>query len=152
MKRMLLRLRAKTIWAPGAIPPEEKKYANPLKRFVLPAFDVAMIIAGFFAVRSGIPAIHDLFPYSVSAGFGYGFAGVAAACFIGIAFPRRWRTELFSKVALFGMLGLYLICLRVLAADDGGSRDFISAIVTATMLVPALRLWILGTEIRDRRG
>jgi len=148
MKRLL----ARTIWAKGAIPSHELKYANPLKRFIPPLFNLTMIVAGFYAVKSGIPSIHELFPVGVSIGFGYGFAAVAAACLFGITFPHQWRAELVSKVALFGMLGVYLLCLRVLAADDGGSRDFISAVVFAAMLIPALRLWILGTEIRDRKG
>lgn len=141
-----------SIWAKGAIPAGERKYAIPLKRFMLPVFDAAMVVAGVYAVRSGIPSIHELMPITASVGFGYGFILVAIACLVGVAFPGLWKIELVGKIIMFGLLGLYLLCLRVLAADDHGSRDFISVITFASMLVPALRLWIMGTEIRERRG
>ena len=141
-----------TIWAKGAIRADERKYATPLERFMLPMFNATMIVAGLFAVHSGIPSIEQLMPGAASDGFGYGFVLVALAALVGVVFPCLHRVELAAKILMFSLLGLYLVCLRVLAADDTGSRDFISVIVFASMLTPALRLWILGTEIRDRRA
>lgn len=141
-----------SIWAHGAIPDRERKYAGPLKRVALPAFDFILIIGGFYAVSRGIPAVDELLPPIVADSIGYAFAASAFFAFIGLAFPRLYALEIGAKWIMFGLLGVYLISLRVLAdVTDSGTRDFISAIVAALMIVPLYRLWILGVEVRDRR-
>lgn len=45
---MLCRLWRASIWAPGAIPPEEWKYRN-LKRVALPVYDAIAVLAGVHA-------------------------------------------------------------------------------------------------------
>lgn len=150
---MLRRVRRELIWGPGAIPPLERKYGDPLKRFVFPAFDIAMVIIGVRALQVGIPSIDSLFPQGVATGIYIAWVAVAALCFVGATVPRLWVLEIGGKVALFALLAVYLIALRVAAADDpGGSRDAVSVFVAVAMLFPLLRLWILGIEERDRKA
>lgn len=151
-RRTTERALAPTIWAPGAIPLSEAKYATPLKRVILPLYDLGAVLGGVYAIRSGIPSLDVLVPPLVSDITGYGFIVVAIACLAGISFPRLWAVETAGKALLFALLGTYLLALRTLAIHiDDGNRDFISVIVYLAMLLPVTRLWILGVEYRDRK-
>jgi hypothetical protein len=143
-------LLSKTIWAKGAIPASERKYATPLKRFVLPAFDFVCFVSGLFAVYGGIPAFEQALSPHTADILGYLFAITAASCFVGIAFPNLRRVELGSKIALFSLMGMYSFCLAFLGDAGGSSRYFAAGIVAAATLIPLFRLWILGVEIGDR--
>lgn len=140
-----------TVWAPGAIPPSESKYATPLKRFVFPMFDVVMMVAGIRAMFVGVPSIELIFPQGIAAGFYLSWSILAGVCLVGAMFPRLWVLEIAGKVALFAILTAYLVALRAAATLDGSGRDAISLLVFTAMLIPMLRLWILGIEIRDRK-
>jgi hypothetical protein len=152
MLKLFRRVLAPTIWAPGAIPASEAKYATPLKRVALPLYDLGAVAAGIYAIRSGIPSLDALLPHAFADSLGYFFIAAAVVCLAGIVFPKLWAVEMIGKGFLFAFLGTYLIALRTLADQEGsGTRDFISAIVYMVMLVPLLRLWILGLEYRDRK-
>lgn len=147
--RILRRVWAETIWAPDAIPAAEAKYATPLKRFLFPAFDLIIMTAGIRALTVGMPSVETLFPTSVAGGIYWAWVVLGAACFVGAAFPKLSTLEVGGKVALFAILAVYLVTLRVV--DDTGPRDVVSLIVVIAMLIPLLRLWILGIEERHRR-
>lgn len=152
MRALLLRVARKTVWHPGAIPALERKYAMPLKWFVFPAFDIAMVIMGVRGITGGIPSLEALFPGNVSFALYVVWVLVAALCFLGAAVPRLWVLEIGGKVSLFALLAVYLIALRVAEANNpDGSRDAITVFVCVAMLFPLLRLWILGIEERDRK-
>jgi hypothetical protein len=140
-----------TIWAPGAIPPDEMKYAGPLKRVALPAFDLLLMIGGYYAVVAGIPALDDLLPDEISNGLGLLFAACAVVCLMGAAFPRLWTFEVVGKILVVAILGMYFIALRTV---DGGSptRLFISTAVVWGMVLPVLRLWLVFGEYGARRN
>jgi hypothetical protein len=140
-----------TVWHRDAIPLLERKYASPLKRAFLPMYDAIAVLAGIYAIYSGIPSLDALVPQMVSTVVGFLFIGAAVVALIGIAVPAAWRLEIAGKLVLFGILGTYLIALRVLAADGEGTRDFVGCVVAMAMLVPLLRLWVLGKEIGERR-
>lgn len=140
-----------SIWHPSAIPFMERKYASPLKRVFLPLYDVIAVLAGWYAISSGIPSLDVLVPQEVSTVVGFLFITAATVALVGISFPAAWRVEIGAKLILFGILGTYLIALRVLAADGEGTRDFVGCVVAMAMLVPLLRLWVLGKEIGERR-
>jgi hypothetical protein len=151
MMRVLRRVYDASIWHPTAIPFMERKYASPLKRAFLPLYDAIAVLAGFYAIYSGIPSLDALVPQMVSTIVGFLFITAAFVALAGIAFPAAWRLEIAGKLVLFGILGTYLIALRVLAADGEGTRDFVGCVVAMAMLVPLLRLWVLGKEIGERR-
>lgn len=151
MVAWLRRLWRATIWHPAAIPADEqRKYATPLKRFLFPAFDMVMLAVGLRGLDVGIPSIERIFPAGVTTGYYLALVVFSVVCFIGAAFPRLWALEIAGKVTLFGVLAVYLLALRTV--DDGGARDAVSLLIMCAMLIPLLRLWILGIEIRDRRG
>lgn len=145
----LRRLGRATIWAPGAIPPEERKYAGPLKRVALPVLDLLLIVGGFYAVRFGIPALDELMPEHISDFLGYLFVACAIVCLLGAVFPRLWTLEVAGKILVVAILGMYFVALRTV---DGGTptRLFVSAVVLWSMVLPVLRLWWLGAEYGAR--
>lgn len=140
-----------TVWAPGAIPESERKYAEPLKRFVFPMFDVVLLLVGVRGLGAGIPSIERIFPPGIATGYYVAVIVFSLVCLVGAVFPRLWVLEIIGKVSLFSFLTVYLIALRAVASTDGGARDAISLLVFTAMLIPLLRLWILGIEIRDRK-
>lgn len=146
---LVRRIGRATIWAPGAIPVEERKYAGPLKRVALPLLDVLLIVGGFYAVTSGIPALDELLPDDVSDFLGYLFVGCAVVCLAGAVFPRLWPLEVAGKILVVSILGMYFVALRTV---DGGTptRMFVSAVVLWSMVLPILRLWWLGAEYGAR--
>lgn len=148
---MLGRIWRSTIWAPGAIPEHERKYAEPLKRFLFPVFDVIMLCVGLRGLGAGIPSIERIFPHGIASGYYWTIIAFSVICLVGAVFPKLWVLEVAGKVTLFALLTVYLIALRSIAVTDGGARDAISLLVSAAMLIPLLRLWILGIEIRDRK-
>lgn len=139
------------IWHPGAIPVLERKYAGPLKWFVFPVFDIIMAVVGARAMVVGIPSIEALYPAGVSYAIYVAWLVLAVVCFIGAIFPKLWPFEIVGKVALFAVLFLYLIAMRASPTTVDGAKDAVSGLLIAAMLIPCLRLWILGIEERIRR-
>jgi hypothetical protein len=148
---MIQRLCRATVWARGAIPMSERKYAGPLKWFVFPAFDVLMMVVGFRTMFVGIPSIDALFPPVVAWALSLVWGTVAGVCLVGAVFPKLWPLEIGGKIALFIILTLYLIALRAAPGTYDGSKDAVTGFVAGAMLIPTLRLWILGIEERDRK-
>jgi hypothetical protein len=93
----------------------ERKYASPLKRAFLPLYDAIAVLAGFYAIYSGIPSLDALVPQMVSTIVGFLFITAAFVALAGIAFPAAWRLEIAGKLVLFGILGTYLIAWVVLS-------------------------------------
>lgn len=141
----------RSVWCSGAIPPLERKYADPLKRVVFPAFDLLMLILAIRSLHVGIPSIDALLPNLATTLLYWAWGLVAGLCFIGAAFPRLWKLEIGGKISLFAMLTVYLVALRLNETGDG-TKDATTVFVVVAMLFPMLRLWILGIEERDRKG
>jgi hypothetical protein len=151
LKRAFARVGRASIWAPGAIPPDEIKYAGPLKRVALPVFDLLLIVGGIYAVSSGIPALDTLLPDAASNALGIIFVVCAVVCLFGAAFPRLWPVEMGGKILIVSILGMYFFALRLV---DGGTptRLFVSAAVVWGLVLPVLRLWYLGVEYAGRHN
>jgi hypothetical protein len=143
------RVFAASIWAPGSIPAFERKYAVPLKKVVLPGYDVLLVVAGIMAMRSGIPALDRLLPIALSHPLAITLVVVAVTALIGVAFPHLYRLEQVAKVALVGILGSYFAAVVTIG---GESREFIAVIILLALPLPLFRLWLLGIEDRDRRA
>jgi hypothetical protein len=149
--RPVKRLHEHTIWAKGAIPESELKWATPLRRFAFPAFDFTAIVTSIVGIIVGIPAVDSIAPdwfADILAGL---FALAAVVAFAGASFPCLWRLELWGKRVIFTTLGIYFLALMSLAHLESGTRYFVAGIVLLAMILPAVSLWILGIEIRDRR-
>lgn len=141
-----------SIWYPSAVPVLERKYAGPLKWFVFPAFDIIMAVVGGRALFVGIPSIEALYPAGVAFAIYLAWFLLAVACFVGAVFPALWPFEIVGKGALFSVLLLYFIAMRASPTTVDGAKDAVSGLLLAAMLIPCLRLWILGIEERARRA
>lgn len=141
-----------TIWDPDAIPALERKYAGPLKWFVFPAFDIIMAAIGARALFVGVPSIESLYPSGVASVIYLAWLILGLVCLVGAVIPKLWPLEIVGKVALFAMLFLYLIAMRVSPTPVDGAKDAVSGLLLAAMLIPCLRLWILGIELRARKA
>lgn len=142
-----------TIWYRDAIPPLERKYAAPLKRVVFPVYDVAVICLGLFGLLVGFQAIDAALPspgptilYTVIF-----LAGVL--CLNGCAFPVLWTVEIAGKtIILITMMVLLLAMLTAAWTIPEHTGLMLTPLIVVMMLIPILRLWILGVEIAGRRA
>ena len=133
-----------SIWAPDSIPLDEAKYAVPLKRYILPVFDILMVIGGVFAIHSGMPSFEALIrPWAF--GLAYMVTIAAGTALLGIAFPGLWRLEIVGKILLFVLLGMYAIALFL------RGNSYTGVTYLGLSLLPLLRLWIIGWEFAERR-
>jgi hypothetical protein len=123
-----------------------------LKWFVFPVFDIIMALIGARALVVGVPSIEALYPAEVAYVIYLAWFVLGVVCFVGAVFPRLWPFEILGKVALFSVLFLYLIAMRASPTTVDGAKDAVSGLLLAAMLIPCLRLWILGIEERDRRA
>jgi O-antigen ligase len=130
----------------------ERKYAGPLKWFVFPVFDIIMAAIGLRAMFVGIPSIEALYPAVIAEAIYMAWFVLGVVCFVGAAFPRLWPFEIVGKIALLSMLCLYLIAMRASPSTVDGAKDAVSLLLLAAILIPCLRLWILGIEERARRA
>lgn len=149
---LLRALWAASIWHPTAIPPHERKYATPLKRVVLPVYDLILILIGWLGMDEGFEALRLAFP-PPGAHLTYGVLIVAGlVCLIGCAFPRLWVTEVAGKLVVMGVLGVILFAMLVAGQTVQGHAGVAAApMIAGLMLLPLLRLWILGVERAARR-
>lgn len=147
---MFKHLFAASIWAAGAIPPEEWKYRN-LKRVTLPFIDFMFILGGISAARYGVPAISEFFADFVVDLFSYTLSLVAFLCLLGVSFPRLWGLEAIAKSALVGLMGGYVVSLFLLTAAGEGNRGFVLIVAVVTLALPLWRLSLLGAEWQERR-
>jgi len=141
-----------SIWHPGAIPWHERKYASPLKRVVFPVYDIIIVLVGLVGSQAGVAAISQAIPDPGPA-FLYGGLMVAGAvCFVGCAFPRLWVAEIIGKSVI--LTSLILLLGAMLAAPfrvEGYTGLTFAPVIGMMILVPLLRLWILGIEMAERR-
>jgi hypothetical protein len=141
MNRLIRRLWALTIWHPDAIPAQEGQASHELKRYVLPLFDVLVIIMGVNAVRYGILA-------TVAA---WVLLGSGVIALVGISFPHLWIAEALGKIAMVSLLGAYAGALWVLLFQGEWTRGFVAAGLTAIIVLPMWNLARLGRERQGRR-
>lgn len=150
---MFRRLRDASIWAEGAVPLRERKYAYPLKRFVFPAFDIAMMVLAWQGLQVGLTAVKLTFPDPLPLVL-YGALGLSAfVCLLACHFPRLWVVEAIGKSVILGSLAVLLIAMLVAAAEvPGHTGTVIAPLFVVSMLVVMLGLWLLGRDAADRRN
>ena len=147
---MFRKIYQESIWSHGRIPPEEWKYRN-LKRVMFPVIDVLFIIAGFTALKHGVPAIDAIFPEPVVDIFGYAVSFCATVCLIGVSFPKLWTLEIFGKTTLLGVMTCYFLSLFVLTFSGDYDRGFVLLIAAVAMAPIVWRITLLGSEWQYRR-
>ncbi len=144
------RLFAASIWAPGAIPPDEWKYRN-LKRVWLPVYDFIAIAAGYFAWAHGSNILNRLFAPALVDVLGILMIIVATVCFAGVAFPRLWPVEMIGKVLLVGMVVGYISTI-LLFGRDLPTNLFVVAMLGWGLPLAMFRLNLLGEEYKERNN
>lgn len=144
------RLFAATIWAPGAIPPDEWKFRN-LKRIWLPLYDLIAIYAGIQAVLFGSTILNRLFDPQLVDALGLAMVVVATVCLAGVAFPRLWLVEMIGKVMLVGLVAGYVTTI-LLFSEAPTPNLFVVGMLTWGLPMAFFRLNLLGEEVKERRA
>lgn len=150
--RWLRALWRESIWHPDAIPPEEGRSSQELKRYVLPVFDGLVIIMGINAVHYGMPSFDLVYPPVVPLLAGWVLLAAGVLALAGIAFPRLWVAEALGKLMMVFVLGGYAGALWALLAQGEWVRAFVAAGLTAIIVLPMWNLARLGRERQGRRA
>lgn len=138
-----------SIWHPGALPATEGAASRELKRFVLPVFDVLVIVMGANAVQFGMPSFNLVYSPTVAVLAAWVLLCAGIFALVGISFPRLWVAEALGKLAMVGVFGGYAGALWVLLAQGQWARAFVAAGLTAIIVLP---MWNLARLGRERRG
>ena len=150
--RLMRRVWAATIWSRGAIPPQERKYASPLKRVIFPVYDAAVALVGYFGLNAGVKAISLAVPDPWPTFLFWGLIVAGVVCFFGCAFPKLWVAEILGKGAiLVSLLSLLFAMLVTAWRVEGYTGLAFAPVIVMMIMFPLLRLWILGIEITERR-
>ena len=144
------RLWALTIWHPDAIPAHEGELARDLKRYVLPLFDIVIVIMGLVAIDAGMPSVDILYNIHLSTLASHILLTAGITAMAGVIFPRLWLAEALGKIVIVTILGGYAAALWALAAQGVGAREFIASALTGIIILPGWNLVRLGRE-RARR-
>ena len=146
------RLFAASIWARGAIPPDEWKY-RWLKRLWLPIYDLFATAAGICAVVFGSRLLNRLLDGAMLDAVGIVFTGIAFVCLLGVAFPRLWLVEIVGKVILVGMIGAYMSAIVLYPTVPNEAPNwFVFAMLGFGLPLAMFRLSLLGEEWKERHA
>ncbi|MDN3309546.1 hypothetical protein QWJ90_01240 [Microbacterium oryzae] len=146
--RALKRLGRATIWHKDAIPASEGELARDVKRWVLPPIDALLILGSAVGLTGGLPSVAIVYNEAVSYAAAVAVLVFAAACLVGVSFPKLWVLEFASKCGLVAVLITYAALLFGLALEGSQSRGFVSGVTAACAVVPMWRIvWLL----RERR-
>ncbi|WP_066038647.1 hypothetical protein [Herbiconiux solani] len=144
------RLIAASIWARGAIPPDEWKYRN-LKRVWLPLYDIIAIFAGLQAIMYGSTILNRLFAPFVVDTLGVFMTIIATVCLAGVAFPRLWPVEMVGKILLVALVAGYVTTILIFS-ESATPNLFVVGMLTWGLPLAFFRLNLLGEELKERRA
>lgn len=145
---MLRRIAAASVWWPGALDAEPKKYRS-LKRLWLPLYDVVALMNGLLAAAFGSRILDQIFGDGTDL-IGFFFAGVALVCLVGVSFPRLWRVEFAGKVLLIGMVVGYIVCILAFPSPEQLELKEAPSFFVSGMLVFGLPLACFGLDLLTR--
>lgn len=141
-----------TIWHRNAIPPHEGEIARDVKRWLLPALDIALIIGAFRGIHGGMPTFALVFNDTASYVGAVAVLAFAIGCLVGVSFPRLWLLELISKCGLGFILATYGVLLMVAAAGEYPARGIVAGACSGVAIVILWRVFWLAREWRRRRA
>ncbi|WP_314429564.1 hypothetical protein [Microbacterium lacticum] len=150
---MIGRLGSASVWAAGVVPTDDP-WRNA-KRIWLPVFDVIMIASGINAIVFGSRLLDRLYGDFTDV-IGAAFVLVAAACLIGVGWPRMWPVEIVGKILLVSMIVGYVAAIILspspeqLAAKEAPSW-FVASMLLGLTTFPLARLDRLLDEWIKRR-
>lgn len=151
----LARIASASIWAPGALDHEPKKFRS-LWRVWLPLYDILAVVAGILAALFGSQILFHVFGYVLVPILGVAFAAASFVAFLGVAFPRLWRVEVAAKCVMIGMVVGYVFCILFLPSDrqiasQGTPAFFVACMLLVGLPLVAFRLSMLSEEWFERR-
>ena len=140
------RLLRKTIWHEDAIPASEGQASRELKRYVLPAFDVLLIVMAITAIRLGMPSFDIVYNAFFSTVASWALLLAAVTAFVGLAFPRLWALEAAGKLLMILVIGGYAGALWSLVAQGADGRGVVACAFTGLLFLPMWNLARIGRE------
>lgn len=141
-----------TIWHTGAIPINEWKYRN-LMRVWLPLADGIAFLAGINAWLYGSRLLVRILGEGLVDVVGLFFAGVALACFIGVAFPKLHRLETLATLVLVGLVVAYMGAILFFPSEPSEPPNwFIVTMLGYGLPLACFRLNLLGEDVKERRA
>lgn len=145
-------LRRNSIWSKGAIPAEEGWASREMKRYVLPAFDLVLILMAAMALHGGMPSFDLSYDPIISTGSAWILLIAASLAFAGISFPKLWVAEAIGKIGILGVIGGYAGALWARVFQGDLDRGFIAAGLLGLLFLPLWNLARLGRERRAREA
>lgn len=146
------RLYRASIWHPSAVPIFEGATALELKRYVLPGFNVILIVMGIAAVTNGLVSFDIVYNELIAQVFGVLLLAGAVAASFGLAFPRYSNVERLGKTVVTIVTGTYSAALWTLAFQDGSSRAVVACGMTVVFLFALWNVHRIGRERRTREA
>jgi xanthine/uracil permease len=147
-------LLAISVWGEGVLDDEPKKYRS-LQKFWLPLYDGIAIAAGIFAWLFGSRLLDRIYGDFTDA-IGLAFALVAFVCFVGVSFPKLWRTEFAAKCILIGLIVAYVFCILLAPSPEQllakeAPNFFVACMLVFGLPLACFRMNMLAVEEFDRR-
>ncbi|MBC8726071.1 hypothetical protein F6X37_32405 [Paraburkholderia sp. 31.1] len=151
---MIRRLGSASVWAAGVVPTDDP-WRNA-KRIWLPLFDVIMITSGINAIVFGSLLLDRLYGDFTDI-IGAAFVLVAAACLIGVVWPRMWPVEIVGKILLVSMIVGYVAAIILSPSPEQlvakeAPNWFIVSMILGLIVLPIMRLDNLIDEWVERRA
>jgi len=137
-----------SIWAPGALASEPRKYRS-LRRVWLPIYDLIALMNGLLAFVFGSRILDQIFGTMTDL-VGLLFAAVALVCLVGVSFPKLWRVEFAGKVLLIGMVVGYIACILAFPSPEQIALKEAPNFFVSGMLVFGLPLACFGLDLLTR--
>lgn len=149
--QFLRALRAHTVWDPAKTPSDGAFKYRHIARVWLPLMDVVCILMGWVSVLYGSRILNAMFEGWVVDLAGATFTIASALALIGVSFPKLFALEIASKVVMVSLLGTYSVIIGVSFFAGEVQSGFVSLMLAIPILLPLMRLQILGEEIKQRR-
>lgn len=132
----LLRL---TVWAPGAIAPEDHRIRYLLRVF-LPLTDLGYIYFGIVGAINGLESVQRITSPLWQTGWSSLLALSGLVALVGVAFPRLVTLELIGKAFMIGGISTYL----GITVSRGATEANVSAVAGLLFGLVYLPMWRIG--------
>jgi hypothetical protein len=113
--------------------------------------DAVCILMGWLGVLYGSRILNAMFDPWVVDSAGATFTIASALALIGVSFPKLFALEIASKVVMVSLLGTYSVIIGVSFVAGEVQSGFVALMLAIPILLPLMRLQILGEEIKQRR-
>lgn len=145
------RLKKQTVWGSTPVELDDLRIIIDIRRYVLPMYDLIIMLAAIMALRGGMPSLALLYNDMVSTVSAYVLLVAAFLCLVGVGIPKLWLLEGVSKIVLLMVMILYSGALLGLAVDNP-ERGFVGFVFLAACLLPAWGIYWISRPRFPRSG